>query len=179
MKIIKVLTFIIFGLLCEVKAIAVIPVQMTSFADIIEPLMPTVVNIYTVKYNNQTNQKGAVLPEILPLEKFNDFFEQFNVPFSFDELYSSKSSLSLGSGFILDEDGHIITNDHVVTGSDEVHVKLSDNTEFPAKIVGTDPKTDLALLKIDVKLLYSSIILNFGNSSSFLKLILMIILLLL
>ena len=163
MKIIKVLTFIIFGLFCEVKAIAVIPVQMTSFADIIEPLMPTVVNIYTVKYNNQTNQKGAVLPEILPLEKFNDFFEQFNVPFSFDELYSSKSALSLGSGFILDEDGHIITNDHVVTGSDEVHVKLSDNTEVPAKIVGTDPKTDLALLKIDVKQKLPFV--SFGDSS--------------
>lgn len=151
MKILKLLTFIILGLFCEARAIAAIPMQMSSFADIIEPLMPTVVNIYTVKYNNETNQKGSVLPEILPLDRFNDFFEKFNVPFSFDELYSSKSALALGSGFILDEEGHIITNDHVVTGSDEIYVKLSDNTEFPAKIVGTDPKTDLALLKIDVK----------------------------
>ena len=151
MKILKLLTFIILGLFCEARAIAAIPMQMSSFADIIEPLMPTVVNIYTVKYNNETNQKGSVLPEILPLDRFNDFFEKFNVPFSFDELYSSKSALALGSGFVLDEEGHIITNDHVVTGSDEIYVKLSDNTEFSAKIVGTDPKTDLALLKIDVK----------------------------
>ena len=64
MKILKLLTFIILGLFCEVRAIAAIPMQMSSFADIIEPLMPTVVNIYTVKYKNETNQKGSVLPEI-------------------------------------------------------------------------------------------------------------------
>jgi S1-C subfamily serine protease len=72
MKILKILTFIIFGLSCQVRATAM-PLPNLSFADIIEPLLPAVVNIYTVKYNNQTSQKGAVLPEILPLEKFNDF----------------------------------------------------------------------------------------------------------
>ena len=127
------------------------PAHVTSFADIIEPLMPSVVNIYTVKYNNQTNAKGATLPKIIPFEQFNNFFEQFNVPFSFEELYTSPKAMSLGSGFIVGKDGYIITNDHVVTGSDEIYVKLSDNTELPAKIVGTDPKTDLALLKIDAQ----------------------------
>ncbi len=127
------------------------PAHVTSFADIIEPLMPSVVNIYTVKYNNQTNAKGAALPKIIPFEQFNNFFEQFNVPFAFEELYTSPKAMSLGSGFIVGEDGYIITNDHVVTGSDEIYVKLSDNTELPAKIVGTDPKTDLALLKIDAQ----------------------------
>jgi len=127
------------------------PAYIVSFADIIEPLMPTVVNIYTVKYNNQANAKGTSLPEIIPFEQFNNFFEQFNVPFSFEELHASPKAMSLGSGFIVGEDGYIITNDHVVTGSDEIYVKLSDNTELPAKIVGTDPKTDLALLKIDVQ----------------------------
>jgi serine protease Do len=107
--------------------------------------MPSVVNIYTVKYNKHHSSKVAGLP----LDKFNSFFDKFNVPFSFEELYSSPSALALGSGFIVGEEGYIITNDHVVTGSDEIYIKLSDNTEFPAKIVGTDPKTDIALLKID------------------------------
>jgi len=125
------------------------PSYIASFADIIEPLMPSVVNIYTVKYNKHQSSKVATLPEMLPLDKFNSFFEKFNVPFSFEELYSSPSALALGSGFIVGEEGYIITNDHVVTGSDEIYIKLSDNTELPAKIVGTDPKTDIALLKID------------------------------
>lgn len=128
-----------------------VPACIVSFADIIEPLMPTVVNIYTVKYNNQASSKSTSLPEIIPFEQFNNFFEQFNVPFSFEELHASPKAMSLGSGFIVGEDGYIITNDHVVTGSDEIYVKLSDNTELPAKIVGTDPKTDLALLKIDAQ----------------------------
>jgi serine protease Do len=85
------------------------------------------------------------------LKNLTIFLEQFNVPFSFDDLYGGQSVLALGSGFIIDEEGHIITNDHMVAGSDEIYVKLSDNTEVQAKIVGTDPKTDLALLKIDLK----------------------------
>lgn len=130
---------------------AAAPANITSFADIIEPLMPSVVNIYTVKYIRQTDPKTASLPEILPLEKFNSFFEQFNVPFSFDDISANPSTLSLGSGFIVDPDGYIITNYHVVSGSDEIYIKLLDNTEIAARIIGTDPKTDLALLKINVE----------------------------
>ena len=127
------------------------PVQITSFADIVEPLMPTVVNIYTVKHADQPEEKKAILPEILPVDKLNNFLEQFNVPFSFNELSNSTNTFSLGSGVIVDSEGYIITNDHVVAGSDEIFVKLYDNTETQARIIGTDPKTDLALLKIDTK----------------------------
>ena len=146
----KLLVYII--ILARVSSVsAAAPTQITSFADIIEPLMPSVVNIYTVKYSRQPNPKVASLPEILPLDKFNSFFEQFNVPFSFDDISTNPSTLSLGSGFIIDPDGYIITNDHVVSGSDEIYIKLIDNTEVPARIIGTDPKTDLALLKINVE----------------------------
>lgn len=146
----KLLTYII--ILTHVSsAHATATAHITSFADIIEPLMPSVVNIYTVKYNEQTNPKVASLPEILPLDKFNSFFEQFNVPFSFDDISANPSTLSLGSGFIVDQDGYIMTNDHVVAGSDEIYIKLLDNTEVPARIIGTDPKTDLALLKINIE----------------------------
>ena len=103
----KLLTYVI--ILTHVSsANATTTAHITSFADIIEPLMPSVVNIYTVKYNEQTNPKVASLPEILPLEKFNSFFEQFNVPFSFDDISANPSALSLGSGFIVDQDGYII-----------------------------------------------------------------------
>jgi serine protease Do len=153
---------IVFSRVSMVSADA--PVHITSFADIIEPLMPSVVNVYTVKYNKQSNSTGGSVPGMLPIDKFNNFFEQFNVPFAFDETYDSPpSALALGSGFIVDEEGYVITNDHVVTGSDEIYIKLSDNTELPAKIIGTDPKTDIALLKINTK--NKLIVAEFSNSS--------------
>lgn len=146
----KLLVYII--VLARISSVnAATPTHITSFADIIEPLMPSVVNIYTVKYSRQVNPKVASLPEILPLDKFNSFFEQFNMPFSFDDISANPSTLSLGSGFIVDPDGYIITNDHVVSGSDEIYIKLLDNLEVPARIIGTDPKTDLALLKINIE----------------------------
>lgn len=138
-------------LLASLSSNAALPTQLTSFADIVEKLMPTVVNIYTVKYNSLPSQKIGFLQEILPTDSINEYFQKYNIPFSFEEIYSAQSALALGSGFIVDEQGHIITNNHVVAGSDEIYVKLSDNTEVPAKIVGTDPKTDIALLKIEMK----------------------------
>ena len=136
--------------------------QVTSFADIIEPLMPAVVNIYTIKYNKRRQSKDNPLPELIPFEEFKDFFKQFNIPFAFD-LYPNLHAMSLGSGFIIDETGLIVTNYHVIAGSDEIHVKLSDNTELPAVIIGRDPQTDLALIKINTaeKLPFVS----FGNSN--------------
>lgn len=137
---------------------------MISFADIVEPLMPSVVNIYTVKYAKRQQQKDMPpVPDIVPFERFNDFFEQFNVPFSFNELYSNPRALSLGSGFVVDEAGLIVTNHHVVAGSDEVSIKFSDNTELPAKIIGSDPKTDLALLRVESK--KKLVPIKFGNSN--------------
>ena len=139
------------------------PNIITSFADVVEPLMPSVVNIYTLKYAKQAGARRSTAPELFPFDQFNDFFEQFNVPFSFDELYSNPRALSLGSGFIVDESGLIVTNHHVVAGSDEVSIKFSDNTESPAKIIGSDPKTDLALLRVKTnKKLYP---ITFGDSN--------------
>jgi len=137
-------------------------VQVISFADIIEPLMPAVVNIYTIKYSKKRQSKGTPLPELIPFEEFKDFFKQFNMPFAFD-LYPNLQAMSLGSGFIIEENGLIVTNYHVIAGSDEIHVKLFDNTELPAVIIGRDPQTDLALIKInsDKKLPFVS----FGNSN--------------
>lgn len=135
--------------------------HITSFADIVEPLMPAVVNIYTVKVYHGSNLQRR-LPENFPFNKFGKFFDQFNSPFSLDELYTNPKSMALGSGFIINENGLIVTNYHLIANSDEIHVKLSNNLEFPAKIIGVDAKTDLALLKIhtDTKLPY----VEFANS---------------
>lgn len=141
----------------EIVNVVTQPVYITSFADIIEPLMPSVVNIYTIRHSKTSRRT------IIPFENFNNFFEQFNVPFSFEELYSTPRAMSLGSGFIIDESGFIVTNNHVVAGSDEIFVKLFDNTEISAKLIGADPKTDLALLKIKTDKKLSSV--AFANSN--------------
>lgn len=86
---------------------------------------------------------------------------QFQFPFDLDDLFGGgprspqfqipreQKRAGLGSGFIISEDGYIVTNNHVVDGADDVRVKLSDDREFAAKVVGTDPRTDVALVKID------------------------------
>ena len=123
-----------------------------SFADIVEPLLPAVVNIYTVHYNKKLDlRKKDPNHEHFPLEHFKDLFEQFNIPFNFEEMYSNPRAVSLGSGFIIDEAGFVVTNNHVVIDADEIYIKLTDDTELPAKLIGTDSKTDLALLKIESK----------------------------
>lgn len=115
---------------------------LESFADIVEPLMPSVVNVYTVRYRKN------LTPQNMPSENFQKFFEQFGFPFEFEELYQDNKASAVGSGFIIDPAGYIVTNHHIIEDSEEINVKLNDNTEFTAKLIGSDPRTDLALLKI-------------------------------
>ena len=114
-----------------------------SFADLAEKVTPAVVNISTVSTVRVpgTPFKHFFGPDEGP---FGDFFHHFfgDVP---DRAMKQQS---LGSGFIIDKGGYIITNNHVVKGADEIKVKLADGREFKAKVVGRDTKTDLALLKI-------------------------------
>ncbi|XVN42397.1 MAG: Do family serine endopeptidase [Candidatus Rickettsia vulgarisii] len=134
-----------------------------SFADIVEPLIPAVVNIYTVQYSKKLENTQKKSFENFPLDHFNDLLEKFNLPFNFDEIYSNPKSIPLGSGFIIDPTGYIVTNQHVIENADEVYIKLMDNRELQAKILGSDKKTDLALLKIDTE---SSLpFVKFGDSS--------------
>jgi serine protease Do len=79
-----------------------------------------------------------------PEDPFKDFFDKF-----FGEMPKEFKSRSLGSGFIIDRDGYIITNNHVVEGADKIKVKLVDGREFKATLKGRDPMTDLALIKIE------------------------------
>ena len=112
-----------------------------SFSPLAKKASPSVVNISTVKVI-----KGGGQP-IFPFgqnDPFRDFFDRFFR----DQVPKEFRQKSLGSGFIIDKDGFILTNNHVVEKSDEIKVRLSDGSEFKAKIIGRDPKTDLAFIKI-------------------------------
>lgn len=120
--------------------------------------MPTVVNIYTTQKKKDPRIKRFGNSENDPFFKF---FEQFDFPF--EELYQDPQSNTLGSGFIIDAKGHIVTNHHLIKDADEISVKLNDNSEFKAKLIGSDQKTDLALLKIEAKTPLPFV--QFGDSS--------------
>jgi serine protease Do len=139
MKRIKLLSMLVLLCMATVTLAAEIP---SSFSNVVKGTKNGVVNISTTKIVKQ-----KFYPDFFGDEFFKKFFGD-----EFKEFYGPKEfkSSSLGSGFIVDaKDGYIVTNNHVVDGADEIVVKLSDKHEFKAKIVGTDPLTDLALLKID------------------------------
>ena len=114
-----------------------------SFADLAEKLSPSVVNISTTTV---VKQRSREMPSFPPGSPFEDFFKQFDKPGN-----KKRRAQSLGSGFIIDETGYIITNNHVIDNAEKIMVILFDDTSFEAKVVGKDPKTDVALLKIDPK----------------------------
>jgi len=117
---------------------------ITSFSGIVKNVRPAVVNVFTTKV---VKQKGFHSPS-----GGGDPFEEFFGP-QFKQFFGPKEfkQSSLGSGFIIAEDGYILTNNHVVENVDEIKVRLTDKDEYTAKIVGRDPKTDVALVKIDAK----------------------------
>ena len=116
------------------------------FVSLAEKLMPATVNISTSTAPKRKMQQYHNFQGDERLREFfgDDFFERF-----FDQMPQGDTpSKSLGSGFIIDKEGYIITNNHVIEGADEIKVKLSDKEEFEATIVGKDKKTDIALIKI-------------------------------
>ena len=123
-----------------------------GFADLAERLSPAVVNISAA----QRLDSGDGLPEFpegSPLERFNDIFGD-----------APRIANSLGSGFIIDSAGLVVTNNHVIDGADEVEVALPDGRVFPAEVVGIDPVTDLAVLRMQVSEPLPSV--SFGDSDT-------------
>jgi len=120
-----------------------------SFTDLVKTASPAVVNIRTVK---TIKGGGRVYRHFFnsPFGKqdpFNDFFDKF---FG-NEFQRDFKQRSLGSGFIIDKEGYIVTNNHVIEDADKIKVKLKNGEEFDAEIVGRDPNTDIALIKIKSK----------------------------
>jgi len=120
----------------------VLPGAPGSFSHLAKKASPSVVNISTVKVIKGGRQ--VPLP-FGPNDPFREFFERF---FG-DQAPRDFKQRSLGTGFIIDKQGFILTNNHVVEQTDEIKVTLSDKREFDAKIIGRDPKTDLALIRIE------------------------------
>src|SRR5215469_3081230 len=111
-----------------------------SYAPVLKSVLPSVVNISSSKVVKADQEIGGHMDPL-----FRQFFGNGAGPF---EAPKNQREKSLGSGVIVSPEGYILTNNHVVDGATEVKVTLSDKREFDAKIVGTDPKTDIALLKI-------------------------------
>jgi serine protease Do len=121
-----------------------------TFAPLVKKLAPAVVNINTEKH---ASSRGFDIPGYGGRDPFDEFFGRF-FGRQFDRYHrrprSSRPIKSLGSGFIISNDGYILTNNHVVEDADDIKVTLSDKKTYEAKLIGRDEKTDLAVLKIDV-----------------------------
>jgi serine protease Do len=127
-----------------------------SFAPLVDQLLPAVVNVYTtqkIKPRQGLATPFGAMPDDPQLEPFRKFFEQFGggiMPGMPEEgMGGMQEVTSLGSGFIIDASGYVVTNAHVIADAEEISIKLHDNRELKAEVVGRDTKTDLALLKVE------------------------------
>lgn len=129
------------------RSVSMIP---ESFSELAKKARPAVVNIRTVKI---TKDNGRIYRHFFgqPFGNNREFFNDFFGPFMRQQPSRNHKQQSLGSGFIISRDGYIVTNNHVIEDADQIKVKLSDEQEYDARIVGSDPKTDLALIKIDAE----------------------------
>jgi serine protease Do len=122
-----------------------------GFGDLVEKVMPAVVSVETkmavAAAEGTDGQPRMQMPELPQNSPFRQFFDQF--PQGKPSPAPRRGGMSQGSGFIITADGYVVTNNHVVEGAEAVTVRLNGDKEYTAKIVGADPKTDLALLKID------------------------------
>jgi len=118
-----------------------------SFADLVESVKDSVVNISTT----QTLKENPMQPFIGPNSPFREFFGDEWKKFFGDSPQGQLKTHALGSGFVISDDGLILTNNHVVEKADEIKIKTLDGAEYDAKVVGRDPKTDIALIQIKAK----------------------------
>ncbi|MCU0986488.1 MAG: Do family serine endopeptidase [Acetobacteraceae bacterium] len=143
-----------------------------SFADLAERLLPSVVNIQTTQtVQARPERQGPDAPQFPPGSPFEEFFREF-----FDRQQRQgqqgqpqrpRRAQSLGSGFIIEYtngEGYVVTNNHVIDGADEVSVVLTDNTTLRAEVVGRDPRTDLALIRVKTEKRLTPV--RFGNSDT-------------
>jgi len=124
-----------------------------SFADLAERLMPSVVNISTTQTITTNNNPFPF--EFPPGSPFEDMFKEFGTP-------KERKSSALGSGFIIDEKGLVITNNHVISGAEDIVVRVNGDKEYKAKVIGADPLSDIAVLELITKDKFIPV--KFGNS---------------
>ncbi len=125
-----------------------------SFADLAEKLMPSVVNISTTQ-TVVTRSNPFPNFQFPPGSPFEDMFKEFGTP-------QERQSSALGSGFIINEKGIVVTNNHVIEGAEDIVVQVNGEKKFNAKVIGADPLSDIAILKIDSKERFLPV--KFGDS---------------
>ncbi len=124
-----------------------------SFADLAEKLMPSVVNISTT--TTITTRSNPFPFQFPPGSPFEDMFREFGAP-------QERQSSALGSGFIIDEKGIVVTNNHVITDAEDIIVRVNGDKEFKAKVIGADPLSDIAVLQLETNEKFIPVI--FGDS---------------
>ena len=145
--------FLLFVFLFGFQSISISKNTPSSFADLSEKLMPSVVNISTTTViKTQTNPFPFQFP---PGSPFEDMFKEFGTP-------QERQSSALGSGFIIDKKGIVVTNNHVIQDAKDIIVRVNGDKEFKAKVIGSDPLSDIALLQLETK--EEFIPVKFGDS---------------
>ena len=124
-----------------------------SFADLAEKLMPSVVNISTTTII--TTQSNPFPFQFPPGSPFEDMFKEFGTP-------QERKSAALGSGFIIDEKGIVVTNNHVIQDAEDIIIRVNGDKEFKAKVIGADPLSDIAVLQLETKERFIPV--KFGDS---------------
>jgi serine protease Do len=117
--------------------------DLPDFTSLVEKNGPAVVNVSTTQMA-QSSQAVPVIPGLPEGDPLAEFFRRFSAP-----MPREQESHSLGSGFLISADGYILTNAHVVDAADKISVRLTDQREFKARVIGADRRTDVALIKID------------------------------
>ncbi len=150
----KLRTFILsFILFVNLEANSFSQNRPESFADLAEKLMPSVVNISTTTII--TTQSNPFPFQFPPGSPFEDMFKEFGAP-------QERKSSALGSGFIIDEKGIVITNNHVIQDAEDIIIRVNGDKEFKANVIGADPLSDIAVLQLDTKEKFIPV--KFGDS---------------
>lgn len=148
---------LIAAAICLVHLWFALPAQalagaLPEFSGLVETYGPSVVNISTKQSRRDVRRfHGFLIPDLPEDSPFHDFFRRFFGEEGLIPHDKERQSRSLGSGFFISADGYLLTNFHVVDGADEIIVRTSDRREFLAKLVGTDKRSDIALLKVEAQ----------------------------
>ena len=166
---IKQLNILFLGALFLVKISTSYSIEKPDFSELAEELIPSVVSVSVIISRETVNQPRAPqFPPGSPFEDFfKDFFERRGIPSPRQNTPPQRprrSETAQGSGFIIDDKGLIVTNNHVIAGASSITVVLHDGKTLQAKLIGTDAKTDLALLKVKTDIKLKAV--NWGNSDN-------------
>ncbi len=153
MRFIKILLLILFSI--NIQNTTNAANMPASFADLAEKLMPSVVNISTT--TTVTTKSNPFPFEFPPGSPFEDMFKDYGTP-------QKRQTSALGSGFIIDENGIVITNNHVIQGAEDVFVRVNGEKNIKAKVIGADPGMDLAVLQIESDQKFTPV--KFGDSDT-------------